>query len=299
MKEVQQKQDALTLLRKLEWRVRDASDSVLGGDYRSAFRGRGREFDQVVRYEFGDDVRDIDWNVTARLGEPYRKKYIEEREMTLVLVVEDSLSLQFGSGSRAKRDALMEIAGLLALLCAANRDRLGIVHVTPEGYSFREPVRGRRAIMHATAGLMSGSKPKLFHAAPALQIPWKILSRSLPKHSLILWLGDFPPGPKPEGWTVLQRRFQLIGFRVDDPWERELPSVGIITTFDPVSGRMMLLDTAGRDNHAAHEAWKKERETCWRELFPNPLNRLAVETEASTLDAMLRFFRARMKWIRK
>src|SRR5215216_7459334 len=98
----------LALLRQLEWRVRHAVENVLSGEYRSAFRGRGMEFDQVVKYEFGDDVRDIDWNVTARLGEPYRKKFVEEREVTLLLVFEDSLSLQFGSGKRTKRDALFE-----------------------------------------------------------------------------------------------------------------------------------------------------------------------------------------------
>ena len=89
----------LALLRQLEWRVRHAVENVLSGEYRSAFRGRGMEFDQVVKYEFGDDVRDIDWNVTARLGEPYRKKFVEEREVTLLLVFEDSPSLHFGSGT--------------------------------------------------------------------------------------------------------------------------------------------------------------------------------------------------------
>src|SRR3954467_9874656 len=103
----------LALLRQLEWRVRHAVENVISGEYRSAFRGRGREFDQVVKYQFGDDVRDIDWNVTARLGEPYRKSFIEEREVTLVLMMEDSVSLQFGSGEISKREAVTELAGFL------------------------------------------------------------------------------------------------------------------------------------------------------------------------------------------
>ena len=102
----------LALLRRLEWRVRHAVENVLSGEYRSAFRGRGMEFDQVVKYEFGDDVRDIDWNVTARLGEPFRKKFVEEREVTLLLVFEDSPSLLFGSGAQSKREALLEIAAI-------------------------------------------------------------------------------------------------------------------------------------------------------------------------------------------
>ena len=130
-----------SLLRKLEWRVRHTADSLLGGEYRSTFRGRGREFDQVVKYEFGDDVRDIDWNVTARLGEPYRKKFVEERELTTVLLFEDSLSLQFGSGRRTKRNTALEMAGSFALLCAGNRDRAGFWHATPSTHLMREPVR--------------------------------------------------------------------------------------------------------------------------------------------------------------
>src|SRR5256886_16916924 len=103
----------LAMLRQLEWRVRHAVENVLSGEYRSAFRGRGMEFDQVVKYTFGDDIRDIDWNVTARLGEPYRKKFIEEREVSLLLLFEDSVSLQFGSGAQSKREALLELAGLV------------------------------------------------------------------------------------------------------------------------------------------------------------------------------------------
>src|ERR1044071_8480283 len=123
----------LALLRQLEWRVRHAVENVLSGEYRSAFRGRGMEFDQVVKYEFGDDVRDIDWNVTARLGEPYRKKFIEEREVTVLLVFEDTPSLQFGSGNPPRREALLELAGLLLLLASINRDRIGLAHLRPDG----------------------------------------------------------------------------------------------------------------------------------------------------------------------
>src|SRR5207247_3088332 len=97
----------LALLRQLEWRVRHAVENVLSGEYRSAFRGRGMEFDQVVNYEYGDDVRDIDWNVTARLGDPYRKQFVEEREVTLLLVFEDSPALHFGAGTQSNRKALL------------------------------------------------------------------------------------------------------------------------------------------------------------------------------------------------
>jgi uncharacterized protein (DUF58 family) len=282
----------LALLRQLEWRVRHAVENILSGEYRSAFRGRGMEFDQVVRYEFGDDVRDIDWNVTARLGEPYRKKFVEEREVTLLLVMEDSPTLNFGSGAQSKRDAIMELAGLVMLLGAVNGDRVGFVHASPDGPIFREPVRGRGAIMHAAASLMGRAAPS--PAASAPDIPWRFIARAAPKHSVLLWLGDFPPRAEPEGWVVLRRRYQTMGFRVDDPWERELPREGRMTAYDPSSGRLVTLE-GGSADRAAHAEWGARRDASWESLFPDPLSRLVVSTADDRFDALVRFFHMRMR----
>ncbi|MBM3855325.1 MAG: DUF58 domain-containing protein [Verrucomicrobia bacterium] len=290
---------ALSILRQLEWRVRHAVENVLSGEYRSAFRGRGMEFDQVVKYEFGDDVRDIDWNVTARLGEPYRKKFVEEREVTLLLLFEDSPSLHFGSGAQSKREALLELAGLVMLLGAVNRDRVGFVHAAPGLVTFREPVRGRGQILHSAASLLSRPAPAPTEGAP--EIPWRFLARAAPKHSVLIWLGDFPPvqrsargGPQPEGWPVLQRRYQTMGFRVDDPWERTLPTGESFAAYDPTAGRLVTLEGNAAER-AAHATWVREREEAWQSLFPDALGRLVVDTNQNRLDALVRFFHARMK----
>ncbi|MFI5356469.1 MAG: DUF58 domain-containing protein [Opitutales bacterium] len=282
----------LALLRQLEWRVRHAVENVLSGEYRSAFRGRGMEFDQVLRYEFGDDVRDIDWNVTARLGEPYRKKFVEEREVTLLLVFEDSPSLHFGSGAQTKREALLELAGLVMMLGAVNRDRVGFVHVAPGAHVFREPVRGRGAILHAAAALLAQPAPALTGVAP--EIPWRLLSRAAPKHSILIWLGDFPPSVPPEGWPVMQRRYQTMGFRVDDPWERDLPHEDMFAAYDPTAGRLVTIEGSTAER-AAHATWQRERTEAWHTLFPDPLGRLVVRTDENRLDALVRFFHARMR----
>jgi uncharacterized protein (DUF58 family) len=287
----------LALLRQLEWRVRHAVENVLSGEYRSAFRGRGMEFDQVVKYTFGDDIRDIDWNVTARLGEPYRKKFIEEREVSLLLLFEDSVSLQFGSGAQSKREALMELAGLVMMLGAVNRDRVGFLHASPAGYTLKEPVRGRGQILHAAAQLLGQPQPELSAISgqqSAGFIPWRLLAKAAPRHSILIWLGDFPPRIEPEGWSVLTRRYQTMGFRVDDPWERELPTERVLTTYDPVAGRLVNLNGSSSAQRAAHAAWVAERDAGFSKIFPNTLSRLTVRTDEERLDALVRFFHARM-----
>jgi uncharacterized protein (DUF58 family) len=287
----------LALLKQLEWRVRHAVENVLSGEYRSAFRGRGMEFDQVVKYTFGDDIRDIDWNVTARLGEPYRKKFIEEREVSLLLLFEDSVSLQFGSGAQSKREALLELAGLVMMLGAVNRDRVGFLHASPAGYTLKEPVRGRGQILHAAAQLLGQPLPGLSSAVSppsAGFIPWRLLAKAAPRHSILIWLGDFPPRIEPEGWSVLSRRYQTMGFRVEDPWDRELPAERVLTTYDPVAGRLVNLNGASSAQQAAHAEWVGQRDAAFKALFPNLLSRLTVRTDQERLEALVRFFHARM-----
>src|SRR5258708_12895386 len=169
---------------------------MLNGDYRSVFRGRGMEFDQVVKYQFGDDIRDIDWNVTARLGEHYRKKFIEERELTLLIVFEDTLSLQFGSGEKTKREAALELIGLIMLLAAINRDRVGVIHVQPGGHTLWEPVRGRNPILHNAAKITGHEAPAITTAKP-LETPWRLIALPAPNHTILLCTGHFPPRPPP------------------------------------------------------------------------------------------------------
>lgn len=287
-----------SLLRKLEWRVRHTADSLLGGEYRSTFRGRGREFDQVVKYEFGDDVRDIDWNVTARRGEPYRKQYIEERQLTVVLLFEDNLSLQFGSGSRSKRDTLLELAGLFALLSAGNRDRAGFWHALPGSHLVREPVRGRTAIIETAATLLGQPVPALDGAAE-VDIDWQRFFHAFPRHSVVLWFGDFAPRHLPPAWAALRRRYQMIGLRVEDPWERVLPHNGSITAVDPMTGELLPFDTNSKASRARHAMWVRARDAYWQELFPSPVDRLTVSTEDDLLNAVIRFFRARMQAVKR
>lgn len=287
----------LAALRRLEWRVRHAVETSLGGGYRSAFRGRGMEFDQVVKYAFGDDVRDIDWNVTARLGEPYRKKFIEEREVTVLLVFEDSPSLQFGSGDTTRREALLELAGLLLLLASINRDRIGFAHLRPDGPVLVPPVNGRGPIHHLASRLFSAPAPSPASAEhPGSEISnFKLsaLSALTPRHTIVVWLSDHPARPLPEGWAAFARRHTLLGLRVDDPWDRAYPeNAAHMTAYDPLSGRLVALGR-GHAERAALARWREARDASFAAWFPDPFGRQVVGTDENRLDALVRFFRRR------
>ena len=271
--------------------MKQAVENPLTGEYRSVFRGRGMEFDQVVRYNFGDDIRDIDWNVTARLGEPFRKKFVEERELTVLIVFEDTLSLQFGSGARTKRAALLELASLAMMLSAANRDRVGIVHAYPGGHRLTQPVRGRQGILNAVADLIGRPVPPLADGPP-VETPWKFIAHAVSNHGLLLWLGDFPPRPAPAGWPIICRRYQPVGFRVEDAWERELPPGETVTAFDPTSNRLVVLDPTSKTHRAAHAAWTAERAAAFARLFPDRQSRLVVTPDEPMIDALVKFFHA-------
>jgi hypothetical protein len=183
------------------------------------------------------------------------------------------------------------------MLGAVNRDRVGFLYASPAGYTLKEPVRGRGQILHAAATLLGQSAPVIENRELPTEssfVPWRLLAKAAPRHSIMIWLGDFPPRIAPEGWSVLSRRYQTMGFRVDDPWERELPSDRVLTTYDPVAGRIVTLNGATTAQRTAHAAWGQQRDDAFRAIFPAPLSRLVVGTHESRLDALVRFFHARM-----
>ncbi|HEY2402695.1 MAG TPA: DUF58 domain-containing protein [Steroidobacteraceae bacterium] len=277
------------LLQRLEWRARHAVTTTVSGDYRSAFRGRGMEFDQVVKYEWGDDPRDIDWNVTARLGEPYRKRFVEERDLSVILVVEDSPALQFGSEGRTRRETLLEAAALLMLISSINKDRVGLWYVAPGRSWFQRALPGRKDIMRVTSQLLSQSAPPL-DGPPQCQIPWRMLRKVASRGSVLLWLGPFMPAPLPEGWRELQRRYQTVGVRADDQWDVELPEDARFAAYDPIAGRLTTIDTSAPAQRSAHRRWRGEREAHFTHLFARHDERLKILNTEDPLQALVAYF---------
>lgn len=277
------------MLAGLVWRVRHAVANSISGDYRSVFRGRGMELDQVVKYQWGDDPRDIDWNVTARLGEPYRKRFVEERDLSILLVFEDSPALQFGSGAATRRETLLKTAALLMLIAQANKDRVSLLHVSPAGHWFERALPGRHDILRLVLRMWSQPAPAL-EGPPRCAIPWTLARRVAARRSVLLWLGPFLSAPLPDGWRELQRRHQTVGVRADDAWDDALPGDARFTVYDPLSGRITTLNTASAAEQAAHRRWREARAGHFSHLFPHQADRIRVHTGADPLAALVAHF---------
>ncbi len=241
--------------------------TTVSGEYRSAFRGRGMEFDQVVKYQWGDDLRDIDWNVTARLGEPYRKRFVEERDLSVILVFEDSPALQFGSDGRTRRETLLETAALLMLMSSINRDRVGLLYSAPGKSWFQRALPGRKGILRVASLLLAQEAPAL-DGPTECALPWQFMRKFASRGSVLLWMGPFTPAPLPAQWRELQERYQAVGVRADDAWDAELPPGAQFAAYDPLAGRLTTINTASSAERAAHARWRERRDEYFDELFP-------------------------------
>ena len=177
-------------------------------------------------------------------------------------------------------------------------DRAGFWHALPGRHLVREPVRGRTAIIETAATLLGQPVPPM-DGEPEAEIDWSRFSHAFPRHSVVLWLGDFAPRPAPPAWAALCRRYQTIGLRVEDPWERVLPHNGSFTAVDPLTGELLPFNTSSKASRARHAMWVRARDAYWQELFPSPVDRLTVSTEDDLLQAVIRFFRARMLAVKR
>jgi len=283
-------------VRRLEITTRHLVRDIMAGEYSSAFRGRGVEFAEVREYQPGDDVRTIDWNVTARLGAAYVKRYLEERELSVLFVADRSASSSFGSVRRTKSDLTTEVCAVLALAAARNNDRVGAVFATDRVERYVAPRKGRRQALRVISDLLSfqpsGSGTDLGAALAYLE-------PMLRRRAVIFLISDFMATGYETPLGRLARRHDVIALQLIDPRERELPDVGLVTLWDPESGSWRVVDTgdAGlrerfRGRAAAFDA------TLERTLLESGADLLRLETGKSYAEPLLAFFRRResMLW---
>jgi uncharacterized protein (DUF58 family) len=287
--------DILRQVRRVELRTRRLVNSLLSGEYHSVFKGQGIEFAEVREYLPGDDVRTIDWNVTARLGEPYVKKFVEERELTVVLAADLSGSQRWGTRLRLKSELVIEVAATLAMSAIRNNDRVGLIVFTDGVEHFVPPRKGRRHVLRLIRDLLA-FEPAGRGTDVAAAVDY--LNRALSSRSIIFLFSDFQAGG---GWDRLERTLSAAAFRHDvvavtltDPGDAQLPEVGLLESVDPETGERVVLDTSNREVRERYAAGiEEERGRRSRAFRRAGIDEIVLSTDAPYAAALLGFFRKR------
>lgn len=283
--------EVLRQVRLMELRTRGLVDSLFAGEYRSVFKGQGMEFAEVREYQSGDEVRSIDWNVTARMGRPFVKRYIEERELTVMLVVDLSGSERFGTEQRFKSEVVTELAAVLAMTAVRNNDRVGLLLYTDRVEHVVPPRKGRRHAMRVLRDVL-GFRPLGRGTNTAVALEY--LNRLLSHHTIVFVLSDFQDESMERPLKLLVQRHDVIAVTVTDPAERELPDIGLVRFEDPETGELVDVDTsdsAVREAYAEHTASRESARS--RMLRRLAVDEVHVRTDAPYVEPLLQFFRAR------
>jgi len=285
--------ELLAHIRRIEIRARRLVANVFLGEYHSVFRGRGIEFSEVRQYEPGDDVRLIDWNVTARMGAPYIKKYIEERELTVMLVVDMSASSAFTTSGMSKRAVAAEVAATLAFAAIANGDRVGMLAFTDEIEEFVKPAKTRRHVLRIIRELLYRQP-----AGRGTDIGGALayLARVVRRRAIVFVLSDFFDAGYEAALRAAALRHEIVALTLGDPRERELPDVGLLEMEDAETGERALVDTSSAEVRAA---WARRaaaaRERRRRTLAAVGVEEVPLSTDAPYVEPLLRMFRSRAR----
>ncbi len=283
--------EILRQVKLIELRTRGLVNSLFTGEYRSVFKGQGMEFSEVREYQPGDEVRTIDWNVTARMRRPFVKRYIEERELTVVLAVDLSGSERFGTVQRFKSELASELAAVLAMSAVRNNDRVGVVLFTDRIEYVLPPRKGRKHVLRIIRDLLS-FEPQGKGTDIAAVIDH--LARSLKQKTIIFLISDFFAENIEQPLKILAQRHDVVAVTVDDPSERELPDVGLARFVDPESGITIEIDTSSRSVRNDYQRQvSTERESRKHLLRRLAIDEVPVRTDGNYIEPLLRFFRSR------
>jgi len=292
--------ELLRKIRRIEIRARRLVDHLFLGEYHSVFRGRGLEFSEVREYQPGDDVRIIDWNVTARMGTPYVKKFVEERELTVYLLVDVSASEGFSTAPQTKAELAAEIGALLALAAVRNNDRVGLIAFTDQVERFLPPQKGSQHVLRLIRELLylsvrqAGLRPA--HRGTDVAAALGFLSRVARRRSVAFLLSDFLASGYEAALRVAARRHDIIAISLSDPRETELPAAGLLQLEDPETGQRVIVDSgdAGvRQRYA--EAGQRRREERRRLLSAVGVDEVPILTDRPYVQSLMAFFQARAR----
>lgn len=280
-------------VRKIEIKTRGLSQNIFAGQYHSAFKGRGMAFSEVREYQYGDDVRDIDWNVTARFHRPYVKVYEEERELTVMLLVDLSGSLDFGSVQQTKRDLVTEIASTLAFSAIQNNDKIGVILFTDRIEKYIPPKKGRKHILYIIHELLN-FKPAGVRTDIGMAVSY--LTRVMKRRCTAFLLSDFysrSDFSKPI--QIANSKHDVVAIQVYDPRAKSLPDIGLMKVRDAETGHEMIIDTSSAKLRQAHARYWIEREDLLNRTFAkSKVDWTSVATNENFTRALLLLFKKRI-----
>ena len=290
--------EILKKVRKIEIKTRGLSSEIFAGKYHSAFKGRGMSFSEVREYRIGDDVRDIDWNVTARSRNPHIKIYEEERELTMMLLVDVSGSRMFGTTDKLKKNVATEIAAVLAFSAAENNDKIGCLFFSDKVEKFIPPKKGRNHILHIIRELIEfRPENKRTDIGQAL----RFFTNAMKKHTTVFLLSDFMDIDKEghkarfeDALKIITNKHDLVGIRVYDPRESTLPDVGALELVDAETRERIWVDTSSqrvREHYARH--WQESQFIIDNVLMRYKVDNVAVATDEDYVKALIKLFKKR------
>ncbi len=283
--------ELLKKVRQLEIRTRGLVNQVFSGEYHAVFKGRGMEFSEVREYQFGDEIRTIDWNVTARFNHPFVKVFEEERELTVMLVVDMSGSQFFGSQSALKRDVAVELSAILAFSAMKNNDKVGLILFTDRIEKFVPPRKGKAHVLRIVRELLSFEPER---ASTSIKAGVEYLNHVQKKRSIVFVISDFMDSGYEAALRIAGKRHDLIGIVLLDPREHELPRVGLVRLRDAESGSVRLVDTSDEKMRLLYRAMAAHRRDERKSLFiKSHLDDIIVRLDQPYLKPLVDFFRLR------
>lgn len=256
--------EVLKKVRKIEIKTRRLSNNIFGGEYHSAFKGHGMTFNEIRQYQFGDDVRSIDWNVTARYNEPFIKIFEEERELTMMLLVDVSGSQFFGTDHRFKDEIITEIAATLAFSATKNNDKIGLLMFSDEVELFIPPKKGSSHVLRIIRDLVQ-FEPK--NTRTNLSQALKFLQNMLKKQAIVFVLSDFMTEDYEKTMKIMGNKHDVTGIRIFDERETEMPNLGMVQMKDAETGELMLVNTGSRSVRKNYSIYYNNRVVYFKDVF--------------------------------
>lgn len=268
-------------------------EDVLSGEYESVFKGRGIEFEEVREYMPGDEIKSIDWNVTARMGKPYIKKYIEERELSIMFLVDLSASGNFASSGKIKNELAAELCAVLAFSAVKNNDKIGLIIFTDKVEKYIPPQKGKKHVLRVIREVL-WFKPE--NKKTNIGCALEFLGRVTKHKSVAFVISDFIAPDYKRPLQVSGKRHDLIALKIEDPRETQLPDVGLVELFDEETGNTMVVDTSNKNFRTEYEKrTRKQAEQTDRLLASTGVDRILIRTDKPYMDPILKFFKTRVR----